>query len=223
MCGRFHLKTLPESFRERFPPDWEWSEIPHDLPPRYNIAPSSRCVVVREGEDTPTAAMQVWGFRPHWMKQKSKAQINARAERMFSSPMFKSSARRRRCVVVCDGFYEPKGAKGGSRPWYRFHLEDDEVFTMGGIWTSYSEGDEQYDSFAIVTTEPNAQVEPIHDRMPVLLADDERLGAWLDSGVSEDDVRALCQPRDMPALVAYRVSDAAKSPRNDGEECIEPA
>lgn len=81
-------KTLPERFRERFPPDWDWSAIPHDLPPRYNIAPSSHCVVVREGEDTPTAAMQIWAFRPHWMKQRSKAQINARAEGMFTSSMF---------------------------------------------------------------------------------------------------------------------------------------
>ncbi|MBA3564499.1 MAG: SOS response-associated peptidase family protein [Gammaproteobacteria bacterium] len=108
MCGRYQLNKIPREIREWFPPTWRW-KFPGDITPRFNIAPSSKALVVRMDEQGPVGEMLTWGFRPHWMQQKSEAQINARAETLFETRMFRQSAQSRRCLVIADGFYEPKG------------------------------------------------------------------------------------------------------------------
>jgi putative SOS response-associated peptidase YedK len=219
MCGRYQLNKIPREIRDWFPVTWRW-KFPGELAPRYNVAPSSEALVVRADEAGPVGEMLVWGYRPHWMKQKSKAQINARAETLFETPMFRHSAQARRCLVIADGFYEPKG-KTQPRPWYRFHYEDDRLFAFAGVWTRWRNEDEDYDNFAIVTSTPNTAVAPIHDRMPVIVEPDG-YAAWLDAGTPREAAAALCAPAERAGLTGYRVSDYAKNPRNEGPACIAP-
>ncbi|MGH8496429.1 MAG: SOS response-associated peptidase [Gammaproteobacteria bacterium] len=220
MCGRFQLNKIPREIRQWFPPTWRW-RFPGDIVPRFNIAPSTETLVVRSRDGDIVGEMLIWGFRPHWMRQKGKVQINARAETMFDTPMFEYSAGARRCLVIADGFYEPKG-KTQPRPWYRFHFADERAFAMGGLWTRWHGDEESYDSFTIVTTSANLAVAPIHDRMPLIL-DESRFDRWLDPQTPKDEAARLAASGEHAGLVSYRVSDYAKNPRNEGPACIAPA
>lgn len=176
--------------------------------------------MVRTREGKPVGEMLTWGFRPHWMQQKSKNQINARAETLFDTRMFASAARWQRCLVIADGFYEPAG-KTQPRPWYRFHFDDEHQFTMAGIWTSWGRAAERHESFAIVTTAADSVVCRIHERMPLLI-DESNRAAWLDPRTPREDVDALCVSQAASGLRCDRVSDYVKNPRNEGPACIAP-
>ncbi len=214
MCGRYHLNKNPREIQDAFPDDWSW-RFPGDLV-RYNVAPGTPCLIVRNTDAGPASDMLMWGFRPPWA-ERSRAMINARSETMFDGRMFKKAAREHRCLVIADGFYEPKGKKGGKRPWYRFHFEDERAFALAGIYTWH----EDYESFAIATTAPNDQVKAVHDRMPVILGSANEYEGWMMGSV--DDARFLCETSDMPDLVSYRVGDYVKRAGNEGSECIAPA
>ena len=223
MCGRYHLNKLPKDIREHFPPDWEW-RFDGELVPRYNIAPGTDCLVAYQPHDTETAAFTAmrWRYYQQWMvAKKHNPHPNAKSETMFTNGMFRFAAHEQRCLVVCDGFYEPKGQAGGYRPWHRFHFEDDRVFALGAIWTRYESEGECFNGFAIATTSPNAQVRSVHNRMPVILETPEQYELWLHGNVEQ--VKQLCAPTDMPHLLSYRVKDYARNARNEGVSCFDAA
>ena len=122
---------------------------------------------------------------------------------MWTNGLFKNAARERRCLVICSSFHEPKGPKGGKRDQYRFSFPEQRLFALGGLWTKYRAEDDEFDGFCIVTTEPNDQVAPIHERMPVILENEQEWTDWLSG--TEDDARHLCEPIERPALSANLV------------------
>jgi putative SOS response-associated peptidase YedK len=221
MCGRFVLTLtwaqIAELYRLAYP-----SEPPSGFRTSYNIAPSQQVLVIGRGDHGPEPRMMRWGFIPAWAKERpSAAPINARGEAVASSRMFQAAFKVRRCLVPASGFFEwQKQPAGGKQPYW-VGMKDDAPFSIAGIWERWSggKGAEPVDSFAVLTTEPNAVTAPIHDRMPVIIAPSE-YEAWLtvDSGQAKE----LIRPYPPEAMKAYPISTRVNSPGNDDPAIISP-
>jgi len=165
-----------------------------------------------------------WGLIPSWAKKMSigNKMINARSETVTEKPSFKTSIRKRRCLIPADGFYEWKKSKGKSNPYY-IRMKEDEAFAFAGLWDAWkSPEDKIIETFTILTTSANDLLKPIHERMPVILHPED-YDLWLDPTV-QDPSKAV------PLLTAYPSDDMmtfpigtfVNSPKNDGPECIQP-
>ena len=217
MCGRYSLTTPVEGIRRLF----DFAELPN-LPARYNIAPTQEALVVRRGGDgRREIALLRWGLVPSWAKDPSTGSrlINARAKTVPDKPAFRAAFRSRRCLVVADGFYEWRKLGDGKQP-YRVTLADGGPFAFAGLWERWAPAaaGEAIESFAIVTTDANARLRPIHERMPVILdpADHE---TWLDGGPA---ALALLRPFPGDALAVYAVDRRVNNPRHDDPACLAP-
>ena len=222
MCGRFTLRTPAADLAEIFAVDAR-----PNLAARYNIAPSQDILVVRAagGGGVREFAMPRWGLVPHWAKDPAIGgrMINARAESLAEKPSFRDAYRRRRCLVAADGFYEWRKAPDGGRRPYHIHLPDGAPFAIAGLWESWSApGAETLETCALITTEANRTVEPIHHRMPVILPPDA-YQCWLDPRSPPDALDALLRPYAPDHLVALAVGLRVNSARNDDAACLEPA
>ncbi len=168
MCGRFTLKAPAEKLRETF----LLFDIP-DITPRYNIAPTQQILAVRQEESgNPRATFLRWGLLPSWAKDKKigASLINARADSVATKPSFRTAFKRRRCLILADGFYEwPKGPKKSPKQAFHIKLRDETPFAFAGIWEHWSGEEPGIESCTIITTNANAVLESFHDRMPVIL------------------------------------------------------
>ena len=173
MCGRFTLRVTPEQAREAF-----GYEAKPNFPPRYNIAPTQPVAIIREEQDRPEFALVRWGLIPPWVKDLKAfpTLINARSEQAAEKPAFRNAIRRRRCLIPADGFYEWQKTPTGKKQPFLIERPDSRVFAFAGLWESWmdAEGNE-LDSAAILTTQANETLAPIHDRMPVVI-DPENYG-----------------------------------------------
>jgi putative SOS response-associated peptidase YedK len=164
-----------------------------------------------------------WGLIPSWAKDQSigSRMINARAETLSEKPSFRDAFRKRRCLVVADGFYEWQKVAGRKRPM-RIVLQTGEPFAFAGLWESWRDPEgTTVRSCTIITTGPNSLIEPIHNRMPVILSRDDE-ARWLDPEM--DDPPSLLQmlaPYPQGAMDAYEISTLVNSPANDVPDCIE--
>src|SRR5215471_19020439 len=171
MCGRFTMATNTAALEERF-----HARLATEIAgPTYNAAPSQAQLTILN--DRPQAIVRAaWGFVPEWADGRPdvKPLINARAETAATKPFFRDAFKRKRCLVLADGFYEWKRA-GKSKVPYRIALKTEEPFTFAGIWSAVHDAQGVvHPTFAILTTEANALVSQIHTRMPVILhAEDE--------------------------------------------------
>ncbi|MCX7427518.1 MAG: SOS response-associated peptidase [Planctomycetia bacterium] len=218
MCGRFTLRAPASVVAEQFsvfamPP----------FTPRFNIAPTQPASVVRMAPERELVALR-WGLIPGWAKDPAIGPrlINARAETAAEKPAFRAAFRRRRCLVVADGFYEWQ-RRGKAKQPYFIHLRDDRPFAFAGLWESWERPERGLlETCTILTTEPNALVAPLHDRMPVILPPDA-YDTWLDP-TNEDVGQLATLLRAYPAeeMAAYPVGSYVNSPTHDGAECIEP-
>ncbi len=221
MCGRYTLKTPVERLSEKF----QFPEV-FLLKPRYNIAPSQEVAVVRRLPDDRERklAMLRWGLIPAWSKDPTKGAqpINAMAETAAEKPMFRDAFKRRRCLVPADGFYEWKQEGGRKQPVY-IHMKDGEPFAFAGLWERWvREEDELIESCTILTTEPNGLLEPIHNRMPVIL-DPKDYEQWLDPDVQEvTRLKPILHPYLPEQMTYYPVNLRVNNPRNDDALCVEP-
>jgi len=212
MCGRTSLFAPQSVVEERF-----GATVDRPLEPRYNIAPREELAVVRN--DAPeTIDLLEWGLLPSWVDDPSDAPrpINARAETVTERPTFAEAFEQRRCLVLADGFYEWQDTRGGSQP-YRVERADGEPFAMAGLFERWESSTQTEETVTVVTIEPNAVVEPLHDRMAVVLdADDER--AWL----SDDEThQELLEPSPAEQWRSYPVSTRVNDPTNDDSSVIE--
>ena len=216
MCGRYELHTHPAAIALTF-----GLPFPPEIGPRYNIAPMQDVPVVRLNRSGERELTQVrWGLVPRWAKDPSIGArlINARAETVADKPAFRMALRKHRCLIPSDGFYEWKAIPGGKQPMH-IGMKSGDPFALAGMterWLS-PEG-EVLDTCAIVTTEANALLMPLHDRMPLIIApaDYER---WLDK--AEDDVTDLFRPFPSEAMSYYPVSTRVNAVRNDDASLIE--
>jgi putative SOS response-associated peptidase YedK len=194
-----------------------------DERPRFNIAPSQTIPIVRVDDGQRIIALAQWGFVPAWTKGKPKLRpVNARAETVATSGMFREAFRRRRCLIPADGFYEWQGSKAPRQP-YLIHMRDDHVFGFGGLWERWRpEPDaEPIDTCTIITVQPNAVAAPIHNRMPLIIAPGD-YARWLDPATPAADVADLLRPYPADDMDAIAVSAQVNNVRNDGPELIEP-
>jgi putative SOS response-associated peptidase YedK len=222
MCGRFTLTTTPTELAEAFP----GIEIAEDLTPRYNIAPSQPVAIIAN-TGVRRVELYRWGLIPSWAKDASigERMINARAETLAEKPAFRRLYRKRRCLVLADGFYEWKVEPGGrpKTPMY-VRLASGKPFAFAGLWDAWQpEGGDLVHSCAIVTTAPNQLMRMIHTRMPVML-DPAAYGLWLDPDEQPPErLDALLGPFPAEQMTAYAVSRHVNRPQNDSPACIAPA
>jgi len=188
------------------------------LTPHYNIAPSQPLATLL---NTREYVYTHFGLIPQWMKERKFVSINARADTIDQKPSFNSPFKNRRCIIPVNGFFEWK-KEGNSKTPYWIHAAEDEFLALAGIWDQWKDKQtgEIITSTAIITTEPNDLMKPIHDRMPVIVKpDDWKL--WLDREVSESEVlKPLLKPYDPELMEAYKVSTHVNSPVHDDKKVI---
>jgi putative SOS response-associated peptidase YedK len=217
MCGRFTLTATPEALHQAFP---LFEGL--DGPPQYNIAPSQNVLAVRLGsEGRPEAVRLRWGLVPSWADDPKIGYrlINARIETVRTKPAFRSAVKKRHCLVLADGFYEWQKTAGGKQP-YHIRLRDGRPFAFAGLWEHWHREEQAIDSCTILTTEANATVRPVHDRMPFIL-DGGDLECWLDPARGAEVLQTL-RPCPAEALTAIAVGTHVNSPRNNDPACLEP-
>lgn len=223
MCGRFTLRAPASVIAEQF----SLFDLP-SLSPRYNIAPTQTVAVVRQVGEAGGAGRELvnlrWGLIPHWAKDPAigNRMINARSESVAEKPAYRTALRRRRCLVAADGFYEWQ--PGGRRKQPHFiHMKDDRPFGFAGLWETWEGPENSYiESCTIITTDANALMAPIHDRMPVIV-DPKDYGLWLDTSVQDPaPILPLLRPFQGDLLVAEPVGTRVNSPANDDAACIAP-
>lgn len=216
MCGTYSLRKSPREVRARLREGWHPQDIPDDAwHPSYKIKPSQNAPTIVH--PSAGAVLMSWGLLPHWAKDQRMVQINAKSETAAEKPMFRASIRHSRCIVLADGFYEPKG-KSKPRPWYFFQAPGEELLGFAGIFAER----EGKSGFAILTTEPNQSVGQIHDRMPVILKMQD-WDDWLNLKIPTDAYQSLYHPDSAPLLDFWAVPDDAKKASSpDGPNCIEP-
>jgi len=163
-----------------------------------------------------------WGLVPFWAKDVSigNRMINARAETVATKPAFRRGFKRHRCVILADGFYEWQHSEKGKVPFY-VSARDGSPFAMAGLWETWNGGDGSLETCAIITTEANRLMEPLHPRMPVVLTA-ETVNEWID--FSHDTAEALLRllkPCDEKFLQVKKVSRAVNNPSNEGPELLQ--
>jgi putative SOS response-associated peptidase YedK len=215
----------PSELQAAFPGLGMAEAVLENYQPRYNIAPTQPVAVIpNDGQNR--LDFYVWGLIPFWAKDPAigSRMINARSETLAEKPSFKSALRRRRCLIPADGFYEwqanPSGK--GKTPMY-IRLQDGKPFAFAGLWERWNSPDgSTILSTTIITTRPNALMEPIHNRMPVILPS-SAYAAWLTP--EETDAAALLpllEPYPAQAMAAYAVSTLVNSPAHDAPDLIQP-
>ena len=236
MCGRFTLQATGNALAEYF----GLSEEP-ETAPRYNIAPTQPVAIIRLNRVQPDKrewALTQWGLIPSWAKDPSigSRMINARSETAAEKPSFRAAYKRRRCLVPMDGFYEWKtldtdGPKKKKRkqPYY-IRMQSSEPFAVAGLWEHWAGADgSELETCTLLTTTPNEVMEPLHHRMPVIVAPhdyDLWLGTELQGAdASKQDIsnlRHLLRPYDVAPMEAYPVSTYVNNARHEGPTCVEP-
>lgn len=222
MCGRFTLTASLDDLQAAFP-GFEWPPV---HAPRFNIAPSQPVLAI-PNDGSRRAGFFVWGLVPAWARDPAIGSrlINARAETLAEKPAFRGSYRHHRCLILADGFYEWKREPGGRvKTPYFIRLKGGRPFAFAGLWDRWQAPDGgELLSCAIVTTQANALMRPIHERMPVLLTG-AACDRWLDPAPRRpDELRDLLTPFPAGEMEAYAVSTLVNSPANDRPECIRPA
>lgn len=198
--------------------------LPTGFSPRFNVAPTQIVPVVRSDDRGERQwAPCRWGLIPSWAKDISigDRMINARSETAAEKPSFRKALSTRRCLVPSDGFFEWAKTPDGKQP-YHIRFIDRRAFALAGLWERWQQSPaETVDSFTILTTEPNSIAEPIHNRMPVILAPH----AWADwlgpRSLTPERREELFTPHPADHMEAVPVSKRVNSPANDDARCLE--
>jgi putative SOS response-associated peptidase YedK len=219
MCGRYAFFSPTEAVKRIFALD----EVP-ELEPRYNISPTQSVPAVRAGEEGARVfAMLHWGLVPKWAKERAigNRMINARSESVAEKPSFRDAFRKRRCLVLADGWYEWQVTPDGKQPWF-IHMKHARSLAFAGLWERWKDPVDGalLESCTIVTTGASESIKKIHERMPVVLAEED-WDRWLDTAFSETDkLSELLRPYEPKALAAWPVSRQVNAPKNQGPELI---
>lgn len=217
MCGRFSFAPMVKIIEERF--DVRVNTLKYK--PSFNCAPSQKLAVITNTHSKELSFFK-WGLVPSWAKDPSIGNkfINARAESIDSKPSFKNSFKRKRCLVLSDGFFEWKKINSKKTQPYFIYLKNHELFAMAGIWDVWRDATgKNLESFAIVTTSPNQVMQSIHHRMPVILKPFVERD-WLFS-TDTSLLKSIMTPYEENQMMTIPVSDKVNSPMNNGPDCIE--
>jgi putative SOS response-associated peptidase YedK len=219
MCGRFTNRYTWEELVRLYRVTEPWIRPIPNTPARYNIAPTQKSFVVREMDGAREIVELLWGLVPSWahdMKNTARC-INARSETVETKPSFRYAFRKRPCLVVVSGYYEWQVLGPKEKQPYYFTLKDFKPFAFAGLWESWKPKDgEPVETFALLTTEPNALCATVHDRMPVILGPDE-WARWLGR---IEDRRSLLRSFPAEQMELWPVDKAVGNVRNEGPELI---
>lgn len=223
MCGRYALYGPASRVRAAY----DLEDCP-DFPERYNIAPQSRVLVIRQKPGVGRVGQLVrWGLIPSWARDAAIGGRlnNARGETVAEKPAFRSSFARHRCLIPANGFYEWQaltvGGKTGKQPWYIHPATADGLFAFAGLLAAWkAPAGETIVSTCIITTEPNAVMAPIHERMPVIL-EPAQFADWLDpENHRTGDLKKMLGPVRAEQILAHPVSPAINRGDIEGPQCI---
>jgi putative SOS response-associated peptidase YedK len=219
MCGRFVMISDLSAIKEAF----DIQAVSADVKPSYNIAPGSEVAALVHDRVNRLVSFR-WGLVPSWAKNPTieKGMINARAETVAEKPSFRDSFKKRRCLVLANGYYEWKKVGRNKVPHYVYPLSE-RPFGFAGLCDTWRSKDgERLSTCTIITTEPNELLRPLHDRMPVIVPKD-RESLWLDNSVAEEkSLLSMLRASVSEALEVREVSTLVNSPLNDVPECIQP-
>jgi putative SOS response-associated peptidase YedK len=226
MCGRFARRSTQQVLA-----DWlgvELGEMPW-FAPSYNVAPQSAQPVVRQNGDSSSREITLmrWGLVPFWAKDATHgySTINARAEEAAAKPAYREALKQRRCLVPADAFYEwqrpnPKTGSKAKQP-YAIALKSGEPYAMAGLWERWQPREGvALETFTILTTHPNELMEPIHNRMPVILAARD-YSRWLSPGDPARPPLDLLRPYPAEEMVAWPVSSRVGNVRNNDPQLLD--
>lgn len=221
MCGRFSQQRPASELAEIFSAE----PLVDDPGPRYNVAPTDGALVVVQREERRAITSYRWGLIPHWADSPKvgSRMFNARAETLTSSPAFRDSLRRKRCLVPVEAFYEWR-REGEIRQPYTIGRADGRPLVLAGLWDGWRDPatDTVRRTFTIVTTAPNETMASIHNRMPAMLSDDD-WATWLDPRLADPgELLAIVGSGREPELVIRPVSRLVNDVRNDGPELMVP-
>lgn len=217
MCGRFAFYSPSEATAALFGVSGSIA-----VEPRYNIAPTQYITAIRNSdEDGRELTLLRWGLVPFWAKDPSigNRMINARAETVAEKPAYRAAYRRRRCLVLADGFYEWHKEGSGKTPYF-ITAANDTPFAFAGLWENWQskDSDETIQSATLITTAANDYLSSLHHRMPVIL-ESETADRWL----AGDDELIEYVATHGPKLKAWPVDRRVNNARNEGADLIEAA
>jgi putative SOS response-associated peptidase YedK len=216
MCGRYSLATSEAELVETF----DVPGLTFEHRPRYNIAPGQAAPVVAEDRRGRRIGLLRWGFVPAWADRAQGGFVNARAETARETPSFRDAFRSRRCLAPADGFYEWRRDEHGRSPYW-FRPAEGGLLALGGIWERWRRpGSEDFHSFAILTVDANADVAPVHGRMPLILGP-TWWDRWLDRGTPLEALRDAVAPAPEGTLHGHRVGTRVNASSAEGPDLIE--
>jgi putative SOS response-associated peptidase YedK len=220
MCGRFLQLSSPDDLARQFA--LTLSDLPGLVPylfPRYNVAPTQPVAALRLDGERRTLALLRWGLIPSWARDEKigHSLINARAETVAEKSAFRAAFKARRCLVPASGFYEWVQTGAKHKQPYHIARKDGAPFAFAGLWERWHGDEEPVETCAILTTEANAAVRPVHDRMPVIL-DAQDFGAWLDPRTPAAELHALLRPYPADTMTTIPVGRYVSNPRNEGPQ-----
>lgn len=223
MCGRLMYRYEWERLA-RWLHLTEWPR--GAVTPRYNVAPTQEVPVVRRGEGGGREARRMgWGIVPAWADGRAGGTrlFNARGETVGESRMFRGAFASRRCLVPVSGFYEWRRlGDGRTKQPYLIERADGAPFALGGVWERSEAGGTPMETFTIITTGASEFMSRYHDRMPVLIAEED-FDRWLGPGEITGDERArLLRPAAMEGFRAVPVGRGVNNPRREGPEVAAP-
>ena len=217
MCGRFNLRTNPREFAEIFRVAREFN---FDWAPRYNIAPTQPVVAIRDA-DQREFFMPKWGLIPSWSKDAKigSSCINARSESVDTKPAFRSAFKKRRCLVMADGFYEWR--QSDKEPHF-ISLKSGQPMPFAGLWEIWESPDGPVESCTICTTDANDMMGELHNRMPIILPLTS-IDQWLDPKTTDaKKLKPLLVQYASHEMQSWRVGKAVGNVRNQGPQLMEP-
>lgn len=196
-----------------------------ELPVRYNVAPTQSVAVVRSSDGKRQLTKMRWGLVPSWARDTKMAYstMNARADTLATKPAFRAAFKKRRCLVIADGYYEWI-LQGKSKQPILYEIDGGRLFAFAGLWEQWfspanPEG-APLESCTIITTSGNELARQVHDRMPVIL-DEADYPAWLDPAIQDGErLQSLFDPFPADRMSARRVNSFVNNARNEGPECI---
>ena len=229
MCGRFAQPRSAEELADLF-----GARAVTDLAgERFNVAPTDPVAAVVEHHGERQLDAFRWGLVPVYASDRRDGarMVNARAETIESSPVYRTAFRRWRCIIPADAFYEwrrpPMSAIAGTRRRgstepFAIHRRDGQPLALAGLWAVWRDPRtaERLYSCTIVTTAANELLIPLHTRMPVIL-DPGDWSAWLAESTEPADLRPLLAPAPEDLLEAYPVSTAVNDVRRNGPELLQ--
>jgi putative SOS response-associated peptidase YedK len=222
MCGRFVGFRKLDQLQQYFPID----VVKCEATANYNVAPTQQILAIARLDGANVLDRYHWGLVPFWAKDTTIGykMINARAETVATKPSFKEAFKKRRCLIIADGFYEWRGQKGKKQPMF-ITLPDQAPFAFAGLWETWHDKespDAPYRSCTIITRDAAGAIKELHHRMPVIL-DPSVYGSWLDPDHRDPEaLNAILQTRSLADLVFHPVTQQVNSVRNNDPSNIEP-